>query len=291
LRLCNLLRDERLSLGVRTRHGVLDVEAAARAHAVAAPATTDEVVRGNHLPSLHALVARCEQDGSFHHREEEVTFGPCVASPQKLLMVGMNYRQHCAEIGQPIPQTPVLFNKYANALLGHRGTIRLPAAVASQFDHEVELVVVMGRRARDLSEAEALGAVFGYCTGNDFSARDLQFNTSQFMLGKTCDGFGPAGPWLVSADEVRDPQDLALTCKVNGELRQSSRTSDMVFGCAALVSFASRHMTLEPGDLLFTGTPSGVIQGRPEKDRTWLKAGDVVACEVEGLGELVVTLA
>ena len=185
----------------------------------------------------------------------------------------------------------MFFNKYNNALLGHRGTIRLPAAVASQFDHEVELVLVVGRRARDLSEAEALGAVFGYCTGNDFSARDLQFKTTQFMLGKTCDGFGPVGPWLVSADEVRDPQDLALTCKVNGELRQASRTGDMVFGCAALVAYLSRHMTLEPGDVLFTGTPGGVIQGRPEKDRAWLKAGDVVACEVEGLGELVVTLA
>jgi 2-keto-4-pentenoate hydratase/2-oxohepta-3-ene-1,7-dioic acid hydratase in catechol pathway len=291
VRLCNLLRGERLSLGVRTRHGVLDVEAAARAHAVSAPATTDEVVRGSHLPSLRALVAHCELDGSFHLREEDATFGPCVASPQKILMMGMNYRQHCAEIGQPVPQTPVFFNKYNNALLGHRGTIRLPAAVASQFDHEVELVVVVGRRARDLAGGEALGAVFGYCTGNDFSARDLQFKTSQFMLGKTCDGFGPVGPWLVSADEVSNPQDLALTCRVNGELRQSSRTSDMVFGCAALVSYASRHMTLEPGDVLFTGTPGGVIQGRPEKDRTWLKAGDVVTCEVEGLGELTVTLA
>lgn len=291
MRLCNLLRDERLSLGVRTRHGVLDVEAAARAHAVAAPASTDEVVRGIHLPSLHALVARCEQDGSFHLREEDLAFGPCVASPQKILMVGMNYRQHCAETGQPIPESPVFFNKYNNALLGHRGTIRLPAAVASRFDHEVELVVVLGRRARDLSEVDAAAAVFGYCTGNDFSARDLQYRTSQFMLGKTCDGFGPMGPWLVTADEVPNPQDLALTCKVNGELRQSSRTTDMVFGCAALVSYLSRHLTLEPGDVIFTGTPGGVIQGRPEKDRTWLKAGDVVASEVEGLGELVVKLA
>jgi 2-keto-4-pentenoate hydratase/2-oxohepta-3-ene-1,7-dioic acid hydratase in catechol pathway len=291
VRLCNLLRDERLSLGVKTRHGVLDVEAAARAHAVAAPATSAEVVRGNHLPSLHALVARCDQDGSFHLREADVRFGPCMAAPQKILMLGMNYRQHCAELGQPVPRSPVFFGKFNNALLGHRGTIRLPVEVASQFDHEVELVVVVGRRARDLGEAQALEAVFGYCTGNDFSARDLQFKTSQFLLGKTCDGFAPLGPWLVSADEVRDPQDLGLTCKVNGELRQSSRTSDMVFGCAALLSYASRHMTLEPGDVLFTGTPGGVVQGRPEQERAWLRRGDVVACEVEGLGELVVTLA
>jgi 2-keto-4-pentenoate hydratase/2-oxohepta-3-ene-1,7-dioic acid hydratase in catechol pathway len=291
VRLCNLIREERLSLGVRTRHGILDVEAAARAHAVAAPATADEVVRGNHLPSLRALVARCDQDGSFHLREEDAAFGPCIASPQKIIMMGMNYRQHCAEIGQPVPQTPVFFNKFNNALMGHRGTLVLPAAVASQFDYEVELVAVLGRRARDVPEAEALAHVFGYCTGNDFSARDLQFRTSQFMLGKTCDGFAPLGPWLVSADEVRDPQDLALTCKVNGELRQSSRTSDMVFGCAALISYASRHMTLEPGDLLFTGTPGGVVMGRPDKDRKWLQAGDVVSVEVEGLGELTVTLA
>ncbi len=289
MRLCNLLRGENLSLGVRTRHGILDVEAAARAHAVAAPATTDEVVRGNHLPSLRALVARCDQDGSFHLREEDARFGPCLAAPQKILMMGMNYRQHCAEIGQPIPQTPVFFGKFNNALMGHGGVLKLPSS-ASQFDHEVELVVVMGRRARDLPEAQALDAVFGYATGNDFSARDLQFRTSQFLLGKGCDGFAPLGPWLVTADEVRDPQDLALTCKVNGELRQSSSTSDMVFSCAALVAYASRHMTLEPGDLIFTGTPGGVIQGRPEKDRTWLSAGDVVTSEVEGLGELVVRL-
>ena len=101
--------------------------------------------RGNHLPSLHALVARCDQDGSFHLREEDVAFGPCVAAPQKILMVGMNYRHHCAEIGQPVPQTPVFFNKYNNALMGHRGTLSLPVAVASQFDHEAELVVVLGR--------------------------------------------------------------------------------------------------------------------------------------------------
>ena len=290
MRLCNLKRGEGLSLGVRTRHGVLDVEAAARAHAVFAPATTDEVVRGNHLPSLHALVARCERDGSFHLREEEVAFGPCVASPQKILMVGMNYRGHSVEIGQPIPVTPVLFSKFANALLGHRADLPLPVGVASQFDYEVELVVVLGRRARDVPEGEALSRVFGYCTGNDFTARDLQFRTSQFLLGKTCDGFAPVGPWLVSADEVRDPQDLALACQVNGEMRQSSRTSDMVFSCAALLSYASRHMTLEPGDLLFTGTPGGVIQGRPEAERVWLRAGDLVSSEVEGLGELSVTL-
>ncbi len=290
VRLCNLVRDGQISLGVRTRHGILDVEAAARAHAVAAPATTDEVVRGNHLPGLRALMARCEQDGSFHLREEDVAFGPCVASPQKILMVGMNYRQHCAETGSPVPQTPVFFNKYNNALMGHRGVLPLPVAVAEQFDHEVELVAVVGKRARDVPEARALEHVFGYATGNDFSARDLQFRTSQFMLGKTCDGFAPVGPWLVSADEVPDPQNLSIACKVNGELRQSSRTGDMVFGCAALVSYASRHMTLEAGDVIFTGTPGGVILGRPEKDRTWLKRGDVVSSEVEGLGELVVTL-
>lgn len=290
VRLCNLQRADRLSIGVRTRHGILDVEAAARAHAVAAPATADEFVRGTHVASLQALIAHCDRDGSFHLREDDVEFGPCIAAPRKILMMGMNYRGHCAEIGLPVPHTPVFFGKFANALLGHRGTIRLPVAVASQFDHEVELVMVVGRRARDVPEDDALGYVFGYCTGNDFSARDLQFRTSQFLLGKTCDGFAPLGPWLVSADEVRDPQDLAIACRVNGELRQSSRTSDMVFSCAALVSYASRHMTLEPGDLLFTGTPSGVILGRPERERVWLRPGDVVSSEVEGLGELIVTL-
>jgi 2-keto-4-pentenoate hydratase/2-oxohepta-3-ene-1,7-dioic acid hydratase in catechol pathway len=223
--------------------------------------------------------------------QAQVRFGPALLNPEKILMVGLNYRKHAAELGQPLPRTPLLFNKYNNTLMGHGGLLHLPSSVASQFDHEVELVVVIGRRASHVTEQDALSYVGGYCTGNDFSARDLQRVTSQFMLGKTCDGFAPLGPWLVTADLVSNPNALDLWCDVNGERRQASNTSDMVFNCAQLVSYVSRHMTLQPGDILYTGTPEGVIAGRPEGERVWLKAGDVVACGVQGLGELRVTLA
>ncbi|MFL5394811.1 MAG: fumarylacetoacetate hydrolase family protein, partial [Myxococcales bacterium] len=157
--------------------------------------------------------------------------------------------------------------------------------------YEVELVVVMGKTAREVSEADALKYVFGYATGNDFSARDLQNKTSQFLLGKSSDGFGPIGPWLVTADQIPDPQNLKLECSVNGELRQSANTNDMIFSVANIISYASQHFTLKPGDIFFTGTPSGVINGMPPEKQVWLKPGDQVSCSIEKCGELRFSLA
>jgi 2-keto-4-pentenoate hydratase/2-oxohepta-3-ene-1,7-dioic acid hydratase in catechol pathway len=290
VRICNLRVGGQLTLGLRTAAGILDVVAAARARGLEAPRTTDEVLRGARGGELRAL-AGAGADARFLVREDQAVFGPCVAAPEKIIMMGFNYRRHCHEVKLPIPDTPTFFNKFANALLGHGGTIVLPSSVASRFDYEAELVVVVGKTARDVTDQDAPSYVFGYCSGNDFSARDLQFKTTQYMLGKTCDGFAPIGPWLVSADEVPDPQRLPVQCRVNGELRQSSSTSDMIFTCAQLVAYASRHMTLQPGDLLFTGTPEGVIQGKPEGERVWLKAGDEVSTSIGDLGELRVRLA
>ena len=292
LTLCTILGKTGPSLGVRTGHGILDVARAARARRVRAPLSVDDVLRGSDLAGLLRLVADAERGKKgFLLDENAVAFGPCVIRPEKIVMMGFNYRRHCAEVKLPVPATPTFFNKFNNSLLGHGGTIHLPVKVAKAFDYEAELVVVMGKTARDVSPADALAHVFGYCTGNDFSARDLQFKTSQFMLGKSCDGFAPIGPWLVGADLVGDPQKLRIECRVNGEPRQSSNTDDMIFSCAELVSYASQHMTLQPGDLLFTGTPEGVIQGRPEAERVWLKAGDEISTEVEKLGELRFRLA
>ena len=287
LTLCTLRRNGELSLGVRTPRGVLDVVRSARALRLRAPSDVHEAIEGKHREGLRRLVSEAERGRRVALlAEDEVEFGPCVTRPEKIIMMGLNYRRHCAEVKLPVPSVPVFFNKYNNALLGHRGTIPLPVRVSSQFDYEGELVVVIGRTSRDLGPAEALSCVYGYCVGNDFSARDLQMRTSQFMAGKTCDGFAPIGPWLVAADLVGDPQDLAIETRVNGEVRQSSRTSDMIFSCADLVSHASGLMTLRPGDLLFTGTPEGVIQGKPEAERVWLRAGDVVATTIEKLGTL-----
>jgi len=295
LTLCTIRRGDRLTLGVRTPQGVLDVEKAATADGARFPQTPDEVLQGKNLDGLRKALSRIGRAGkakkSFLLKEGDFAFGPCIARPQKIVMMGFNYRKHCNELKIPIPTTPVFFNKYNNALLGHGGTIHLPTSVAKNFDYEVELVVVLGKKARDVSAADALSYVAGYCTGNDFTARDLQFKTTQFMIGKSCDGFAPVGPWLVGADLVEDPQKLHLECRVNGEVRQSSNTDDMIFSCADLVSYASTLMTLEAGDIIFTGTPEGVIQGKPEAQRVWLKAGDQVSTEIEKLGELRFSLA
>jgi 2-keto-4-pentenoate hydratase/2-oxohepta-3-ene-1,7-dioic acid hydratase in catechol pathway len=206
--------------------------------------------------------------------------------------MGFNYRKHAEETGTPIPKIPPLFNKFNNALNHHGGAIALPTKVAKQFDYETELVIVFGRECRDLKEEDALDYVAGYATGNDFSARDLQTATSQFMIGKTSDGFAPLGPWLVTRDRVPDPNNLKLRTVVNGQTRQDWSTNDMIFNCRQLISFASGIMTLKPGDIMFTGTPQGVIFGEkiPREQRQWLKAGDEIISSLEGLGELRFTL-
>jgi len=259
-----------------------------------------DLTRRMGVPSLRALLAAGRLDEARHIAGgataadlplEGIAFAPVVPDPDKIICVGLNYRQHAAETGMPIPPAPLLFNKYNNALTGHRSTVRLPSKVDDQFDYEVELVIVIGKTARDVSEADALKYVFGYANGNDLSARGLQRATSQFMLGKIPDGFAPLGPWVVSADQIRDPNNLAVQTFVNGELRQDLNTSDMIYDCKTIISYCSRHMTLKPGDIIYTGTPQGVILGYPKDKQKWLKAGDRVKTVVEQLGELEVTLA
>ena len=183
-----------------------------------------------------------------------------------------------------VPDAPVYFSKYANSLIGHKADVVLPDGVVEN-DYEVELAVVIGRPTKNVSVDEALDTVFGYTIGNDLSARELQRRTSQWLYGKALDGYLPLGPWLVTVDEVSDPQNLQLRCTVNGELRQNSNTADMVFSVAEIISDLSRIMTLQPGDVILTGTPEGVAMGMPSPP--WLKPGDVVVCEIEGLGRLV----
>lgn len=226
--------------------------------------------------------ASASAGAEFILKEEQLVIGPCVANPSKIICIGLNYRKHAIESGMAIPSIPVVFTKYNNTLVDHGGEVPL-GKVGTQFDYEVELGVVIGRRCKDVRAAEALEYVFGYCVANDLSCRDLQFRTSQWLMGKSLDHFLPLGKYLVSKDEVGDPQRLSLRCSLNGEVRQNSNTADMVFSVAEIIEDLSQHMTLEPGDLIITGTPEGVIMGLPEKN--WLKPGDVVVVEVEGLGE------
>jgi 2-keto-4-pentenoate hydratase/2-oxohepta-3-ene-1,7-dioic acid hydratase in catechol pathway len=289
-----VLRDgDELSLGIKTDRGILNARKAGSALGVKAPTTIDEVLAGaGNVGALAQLVqkaATSDQKALFVD-EKSAPFGPSVPHPGKIICVGLNYRKHAAETGNPIPTVPILFNKFNNALAYHRGTVSASRAPTEKLDYEAELVVVIGKTARNVAEADALSYVFGYCVGNDLSARDLQMRTTQWLLGKTCDGFAPIGPYLVTADQVPDPNALKIECRVNGETRQSSNTSDMVFNCASLISYISRHFPLSPGDIIFTGTPEGVIMGYSKEKQVWLKAGDRVSTSIEKLGTLEFTL-
>src|SRR5436190_6246015 len=278
------------SLGVKTDRGILDVRKAAAALKMKAPTTIDDVIQGRgDNAALQQLVQKAQASkdaGGLFVEEGKAQLGPAVTKPPKIICIGLNYRKHAAETGQPVPTVPILFNKYNNSLNYHGGTVKVSAIPAERYDYEAELVIVMGRQARNVSESDALSYVFGYATGNDFSARDLQNRTSQWMVGKTCDAFAPLGPYVVTADQVPNPNSLKIECRVNGDVRQSSNTSDMVFNCAALIAYISRHFTLEPGDIIFTGTPEGVILGYPKEKQVWLKPGDQVTTSIEKLGTL-----
>ena len=210
--------------------------------------------------------------------------GVPVGGVRKFVGIGLNYHGHAKEAGLQAPQEPVIFPKWTSCLSGPNDTIVMPAGSA-KTDWEVELGMVIGRRARNVGEGEALSYVAGYCVANDVSERAYQIERSggQWGKGKGFDTFGPVGPYLVTADEVPDPQRLGLWLKVNGETMQTGNTSDMIFSCAFLVSYCSRVMTLEPGDIVITGTPSGVGMGM--KPPRFLKAGDVVELGVDGLGQ------
>lgn len=268
--------DGRLRLGIRAPQGVVDV-----ASLPGIPPQTMAELLALGEDALQELAGKALAVGG--RPEAGLRLGPCMPDPEKIVCIGRNYRGHAAETGNPVPETPILFSKFSNSLAAAGEAIPLPAN-AVQFDYEAELAVIIGRQARDVPEGHALDYVFGYCNANDISARDLQFRTTQWLLGKSLDHSMPIGPYLVTKDEVPDPQSLQIRCWVNGELRQHANTAEMLFGVAELLSYISRYMTLEPGDIISTGTPEGVVFGMEEK--VWLKARDEVVVEVENLGRL-----
>jgi len=206
-----------------------------------------------------------------------------VSGHGKILCIGLNYRDHAVESGMAIPTSPIVFAKWSNAVVGPDDDVVVPPGVAD-VDYEAELAVVIGRRAQRVRQEDALAFVAGYLCANDVSARAQQLAVSQWTMGKAIDTFLPLGPWLVTADEVADPQDLGIRCHVNGVKRQDSNTSEMIFGVAELISTVSQTITLEPGDLLVTGTPAGV--GMALNPPCYLEPGDHVTVEIEGLGSL-----
>jgi 2-keto-4-pentenoate hydratase/2-oxohepta-3-ene-1,7-dioic acid hydratase in catechol pathway len=213
----------------------------------------------------------------------ETDLGPPVPRPSKIFGIGMNYRDHAAEAKLEIPKSPVVFTKFPNCISGPRADVVLSS---DRVDWEVELVVVIGRRGRRIAEKDALAHVAGFTIGQDVSDRRMQFadKPPQFSLGKSLDGYGPIGPAVVSLDAFHDPDDLALSCDIAGERMQDGRTTDMIFGVTALIAFLSRWCTLEPGDLIFTGTPSGV--GSAREPRRYLQAGEEIVSTIEGIGTM-----
>ncbi|AXN37063.1 fumarylacetoacetate hydrolase [Peribacillus butanolivorans] len=213
----------------------------------------------------------------------EVKFLPPIAQPEKIICVGLNYIDHCKETGMEPPASPVIFSKYANAIVGHNDVIEIPIN-SKEVDFEAELAIVIGKKAKNVSEEEANDYVFGYTIMNDISARDLQFQDGQWSRGKTADTFAPIGPVVVTHDEVGDPHELAISLELNGEMMQDSNTSNLIFTVPQIISFLSQSMTLKPGDLIATGTPPGVGMGRNPK--VWLKNGDRMKISIERIGTL-----
>ncbi len=288
MKLLTFIKGAKQTLGVKTEQGVLDIEAALNEKPnEQIPTTIMGIIRGGKeaLSILDEYVTRLPAQGSFIRNEEEIKWGPCVTVPNKIICVGLNYRKHADETNTPYPEVPILFNKFNNTLTGNKCEIAVPK-VTEQLDYEVELGVVIGKEAKYVNKEKALDYVFGYCTVNDLSARDLQLKTPQWLLGKTCDDFSPMGPYLVTADEVGDPNNLQLKTYVNGEVRQDSNTSDMIFYVDEIVSYISQHMTLTPGDVILTGTPEGVILGYPLEKQIYLQPGDEVTVTIEKLGSL-----
>jgi acylpyruvate hydrolase len=214
---------------------------------------------------------------------ETVELGPPVPDPDKIICLGVNYREHAAEARQKLPAVPMFFAKFRNSLIGPSSPILLPG-VSTQIDYEGELAVIIGRRCKGVSEQEALQYVAGYTIMNDVSARDLQLQTSQWTAGKALDTFGPMGPGIVLASDIADPQTLTLTTRVNGQVVQHDSTANMIFSVATTIAFLSSLMTLEPGDIIATGTPSGV--GVTRTPPLFLQDGDVVEVEIERIGRI-----
>jgi 2-keto-4-pentenoate hydratase/2-oxohepta-3-ene-1,7-dioic acid hydratase in catechol pathway len=263
--------------GVQLAGGVVDVERASAGRFGADPMAA--LTRWDELRSW----AEGLRAGAGEAPVDERTLGPCAPRPAKVFGIGLNFKSHAAEAKLELPKQPLVFTKFPNCLAGPRADVVL---TSERVDYEVELVAVIGRGGRRIAEARAQGHVAGYCVGQDISDRALQFadKPPQFSLGKSADSFGPIGPAIVSLDAFADPDDLALWCEVSGERLQDDRTSNLIFPVAELVSYLSRFCTLEPGDLIFTGTPAGV--GSTRDPRRYLAPGDEIASGIEGVGQL-----
>ncbi|MDX6709014.1 MAG: hypothetical protein QOH96_30 [Blastocatellia bacterium] len=234
-----------------------------------------------------AELLRALEDGRVIKRADVVLLAP-VPRPGKLICIGLNYRDHAIESKMPIPERPVVFSKFSTSVIGPGEAVVVPSK-SEQVDYEAELAVVIGRRAKNVSREQAYDYVLGYTIVNDVSARDFQFADGQWQRGKSCDTFAPMGQWIVTTDEIPDPHTLSIKLRLNGQTMQDSNTNQLIFGVPELIAFLSESITLEPGDVIATGTPPGV--GFARKPPVFLKSGDVMEVEIEGIGTLTSPIA
>ena len=273
MKLCNIFVNGEIHLAVKTPRGIVDAAAAGFGEPM------DRVIAGGVPEALRALA-----EDTALPVVEDPAFANVVNYPGKLLCVGRNYAAHALGANHAIPTSPLLFSKFSDSLTHHGAAVPLPAW-ETHFDAEAELVIVIGKTAYNVSPEEAGETIFGYTCGNDVSCRPAQNYSSQWLIGKSMPAFGPCGPWIVTADEFDPEKGVEVRGYVNGELRQSGNTLDMMFSCRTIVSYASRFLCLRPGDLIFSGTPSGTAMERKE-ERFFLHPGDTTEVEIEGLGTL-----
>ena len=267
-------------IGAKTDNGIVDITA------LGFPALMNDVISGGSEMMRDIADAIT---GAPTIDEAEIRFGN-ITAPAKIICEGLNYTDHAEETGGTAPELPIFFSKFNDVLTPANAPVALPDWL-ERYDYEAELVIVVGKHAQNVAEDDAFEHIFGFACGNDLSARDAQFLSTQWISGKNLPGFGPTGPYIVTSDELDPDRDaLAIKCFRNGELVQNGNSADMIFSCRKTLASASRFFALAPGDLIFTGTPAGVIQGKPREQRSWLTAGETVSVAIEGIGELVTPL-
>ncbi|SFK49984.1 2-keto-4-pentenoate hydratase/2-oxohepta-3-ene-1,7-dioic acid hydratase (catechol pathway) [Marinilactibacillus piezotolerans] len=281
-----------IQLGIESPHGLINAAKLSNYFKKETDYTMESVINNSseQLAQLKDLVEQLMSSKieleNFIDYNHQITFLPVVQNPEKIICVGMNYLDHVKEMDGEVPLNPILYNKFNNTLAAHQHDIPLPP-VARQVDYSAELVVVIGREMKNVQKENVFDYIFGYTVGNNFSDRKLQRKSSQWMLGQTLDYFAPVGPRIVTKDEVPHLDNLNVTLKVNNQVVQNGNTKDMIFDVPTILSYLSKHITLKPGDLIFTGTPKGVILGRPDNEQNWLSQNDLIEVTVSNIGTLI----
>ena len=281
MKLCSIALNGSPCIGVLTDTGIVNVTA------MGFPAHMNEAIEGGN-EILSGIQAALDGKSLQALDESSVEFLPAT-EPKKIICEGLNYKDHAEETGGEIPKYPIFFSKFNDSLNAHNKPSPLPPWL-NKYDYEAELVIVIGKYAYNISTDEAESCIFGYTCGDDLSARDAQFLSNQWLCGKAFPASGPVGPYIVTSDSFDPREPHGIFCEVNGIRVQAGNTVDMIFPCFEAVSEASKFFPLSPGDLIFTGTPAGVIQGKKREDRVWLKPGDIVKVTIDGIGTLTTPL-